>query len=221
MKLSELVYQCVKNVAFNDDTSFSFENFLEGNFDGDADYATHINNAFIAVNEAIARLSDLERIPYRVEECEIEDRIIELSKLDKEVKEVVNVAQAFISGCNKIPHRPFGINRVYVTDYNPLSLTYIEYKEDIPFFTKSNIKYETNDETFEFDDNSVDLKTYGITNSMCNYIIEYVMGKLFEPSSVEIANMHLSRAETYFMNIRPTTSAFVQKTVTATYRVGE
>ena len=219
MKLSELVYQCVKNVAFNDDTSFSFENFLEGNFDGSADYATHINNAFIAVNEAIARLSDLERIPYRVEKCDVVDNVIDLNKCIFNVKEVISVARYF-SSFEKLNHRPFGIDKVFVEgayDY----LTYIEYKEDIPFFTKDDIKYETDYEGFELNDKSVDLRTYGITNSMCNYIIEYVMGKLFELSSVEVANMHLSRAETYFMNIRPTTSAFAQKNVTATYRVGE
>ena len=65
------------------------------------------------------------------------------------------------------------------------------------------------------------LKEYGITDSMCNYIIEYVKGKLFEQENPDVANMHITRAEQYFNNIKPSTSAFSQQVVRTVYGVGD
>jgi hypothetical protein len=96
---------------------------------------------------------------------------------------------------------------VLVADYfNSFNKIFIEYKEDIKSFS-------------ELDDE--DLKEYGITDSMCNYIIEYVSGRLLEPISAELSNMHISRAESYFANIKPVEQAFPQKTVVRIFGVGE
>ena len=215
MKLSKLVYQCIKNVVYSDDTSFSYAEFLKGTFNNSADYATNINNVFAPLNEAIARLSDLERIPYRVEACNVVDNIIDLNYCIYPVKEVISVAQRVYVRFIKLDHKPFGLDKVYVNDCPPYGYTYIEYKEDIPMFDETYYSYAANDEDV------VDLKNYGITDSMCNYIIEYVMGKLYEPISAEVANMHITRAEQYFVNIKPTTSAFAQQTVKTVFMVGE
>ena len=209
MNLSKLVYLCVKNAIYYDDTSFIYESFLEGLFNNSPDYATNINNVYTPLNEAIARLSDLERIPYQVEECTIDPSgIIHLNKCTKPVKEVVNIAEVNQFGVyKKLAHRPFGLGKVLVADYfNSFNKIFIEYKEDIKSFS-------------ELDDE--DLKEYGITDSMCNYIIEYVSGRLLEPISAELSNMHISRAESYFANIKPVEQAFPQKTVVRIFGVGE
>ena len=220
MKLSKLVYQCVKNVIYFDDTSFSYEAFVHGDFDNNVDYANNINNVFAPINEAIARLSDLERIPYRVEECTIVEDIIKLNECDYPVKEVISVAQGSYRGFVKLIHRPFGLGNIYVYDYNPYARTFIEYKEDIPMFNSTYYSY-TNSDYLSFDEKDTELRDYGISDSMCNYIIEYVMGRLYEATSAEIANMHITRAEQYFSGIKSVTSAFVQKVVRNTYAVGE
>ena len=220
MKLSKLAYLCIKNVVYFDDSSFTYEEFLKGTFKDSPDYSVNINNVYTPLNEAIARLSDLERIPYRVEECTITDGVIDLNQCEKLVKEVVSVAQPSYGGFNKLTHRPFGLGKVYVTDYSPYSDTYIEYKEDIPTFDNSNIPYVTYSEEIIYE-NDVELRTIGISDSMCNYIIEYVVGRLYEPINADISNMHITRAEQYFANIKPTTSAFAQRVVRTVYGVGE
>ena len=220
MKLSKLVYQCVKNVHYFDDSSFSYEGFVHGDFDNNVDYATNINNVFAPLNEAIARLSDLERIPYRVEECAIVEDIIKLSDCDYPVKEVISVAQGSYRGFVKLVHRPFGLGNIYVYDYSPYARTFIEYKEDIPMFNETYYS-RSNSEFFLEQNEDTELRDYGITDSMCNYIIEYVMGRLYEATSAELANMHITRAEQYFSGIRSVTSAFAQRVVHNTYTVGE
>ena len=218
MKLSKLAYLCIKNVVYFDDSSFTYEEFLKGTFKDSPDYSVNINNVYTPLNEAIARLSDLNRIPYRVEECDVVDNIIDLNKCKYPVKEVVSVARHF-SEFEKLNHKQFGIDKVFVkgaSDYR----TFIEYKEDIPMFSDMNIPY------YDFEGNLVEtfdceLRELGINDSLCNYIIEYVAGRLYEPINADISNMHITRAEQYFANTKPVTSAFAQKVVRNTYRVGE
>ena len=58
MKLSKLVYEVVKSVSFNDDTNFTYDGFIRGQYDNDFQYAVAINNAFTPISTAIHRLSD-------------------------------------------------------------------------------------------------------------------------------------------------------------------
>lgn len=224
MKLSKLVYLCIKNVIYFDDTSFSYEEFVNGSFNSTPDYATNINNVFSPLNEAISRLSDLERIPYRVEECTVDKSgIILLEELEHDVKEVLNVAEVYSDGSyKKLAHRPFGIGKVHVTEYfNSFNKIFVEYKEDIPVFDETYMPYKNFYEEVEENPLDLDLTKYGITNSMCNYIIEYVQGKLYEQTSVEIANMHITRSEQYFNNVKPATASFSQQRVRNAYRIGD
>ena len=56
MLLSKLVYLSVKNVLYLADSSFTYEAFLEGDFNNDSDYATNINNVFSPLNQALAQI---------------------------------------------------------------------------------------------------------------------------------------------------------------------
>lgn len=224
MKLSELVYLSVKNAIYYDDFSFTREEFLNRTFDNSPDYATNINNVFTPINEAIARLSDLERIPYQVEECAISSGVIHLNNLPskKIVKEVINVAEVNNSGAyHKLSHRLFGVGKVFVLDYfNSFNKIYIEYKEDIPTFNIDHIPFKDFNDTL-VTSNDYELRDFGITDSMCNYIIEYASGRLLEQMNADLSNMHIIRAEQYFTNIKPVSQAFVQQVVSRVYGVGE
>ena len=233
MHLTELAYNCVKNVSLFDDNGFTLEKFIEINTESSSedyfDYDVAINNVFAPINEAIARLSDLDRIPCRVEQMSVTNGVIDLSTLTTHpAKEVVNVA-IYDSDAHdyiKLNTRPFGINKVLIT--NPYNLTsnkvFVEYKEDIKHFTSTDMKASVS-----FDDesgyniswnNDVELTEYGITNSMCNYIIEYSKGVLMEQIDASLANMHITRAEQYFNNIRVAGQSFSQQVVTKKYRIG-
>ncbi len=253
MKLTKLAYNCVKNVSLFDDDGFTYEKFLEINTETSQedyfDYSVAIKNVFAPINEAISRLSDLEKIPYRVEEVAEDNGIIDLTTLLCPCKEVMNVANG---NYQRLPFAPYGINKIRITRpsklnktytdyvYSPqddefvktvftssLGTLYIEYKEDIPYFTREDIEtkvsFDEDDETDIItwnDDNVTDLREYGITDSMCNYIIEYAKGVLLEQIDANLANMHITRAEQYFNNIRTVSSAFNQEVVTKKYNIG-
>ncbi len=249
MKLSRLVYLCIKNVNYYDDDSFTYEHFItEGIKEANnySDYSVSIHNVFTPLNEAIQRLSDLERIPYKIAgylASDLDNKcVVDLSKLKDEegnsvnVKEVINIVT---SNYERLPFTPFGVNKVRILRYSlfPSISVFgediskknllVEYKEEIPTFDE-NETFPTitdNDGDFEFDDatetiaEEVELSKYGINNAMCQYIIEYVQGKLEEQIDAALATMHLTRAEQYFTNLKPVISAFCQEQVHKKYTI--
>lgn len=237
MKLSKLAYLCVKNVLYYNDPTFTYEGFLLGDFDNNPDYDTNINNVFSPINEAIARLNDLERMPYKM----VEGRFLtgtktinlkNLSNSDQEpyltinFKEIVKVGQ-FVDGKPVAMAFKVSGNFLYVVDivYRDLPI-YIEYKEDIPMFSREDIpsKDPSTDELYDEDDElyrEVELRDYEINDAMCNYIMEYAQGKLEEQIDPNIANMHITRAEAYFSNIEPVKPVFTQRIIKNIYRIGE
>ena len=238
MYLSKLVYLCVKNVLYYNDPSFDYNSFLLGTFDPDPDYDTNINNVFTPVNEAIARLNDLERIPYKVERVKFLDntRTIDLNNVlntsDATQKKALNVKEVRGVGqlINGVPY-PLAFKHVGTTVLvlenlkNSAFPVYIEYKEDIPQFDRDDIpeKDPSTDELYEPTDelySDVELKQeYGISDSMCNYIIEYVKGSLLEPIEPTLANLHITRAESYFSNTKPVSGLFQQRIIRQVYRI--
>lgn len=238
MKISELAYRCIKEAFYMDDSGFTLEHYKDGTYYESAEYGVQINNVFSPINEAIARLNDLDKISYRVVEIpssaitkDDDVYIADLSFIDNltqddgyihEFKEVVNVAIKRGIGFRKLETRPFGRTKILLgKDFNNLNgeRLFIEYKEDIPYFTeKDGGIYPYNQETTDID---IELKDYGVTNSMCPYIMEYAMAKLSEDIDPSLSNMHLTRAEQYFSNIKSVTMAFKQNNVYKTYKIGE
>ena len=217
MKLSKLVYLCVKNVILYDDESFSYDGFIKGKFNGNPDYATSINNVFSAINQAISRLSDLERLPYRVEEVTLEDYAFNISDLEHNLKEIVAIA--YIDSYKNITPLTFEIlgNQVIVKGVVNNAKVHVEYKEDIFFIQGESYYYEyTVNELGEdtlITSKDIELRDLGINDQMCNAIVEYAKGVLNEGVETALANMHITRAEQYFMNINPVRSGLSQTVV--------
>ena len=232
MELTELVYLCVKNVNYfdnNDVTLQQFQRDLLQNIDSYTDYSVAISNVMTPLNEAIQRLSDLEKIPYKIQEVDKSNIQNNIVTMTFNVKEVVSVAN---KNFRMIPFLPYGIDNVYkqirlltpsarqgasivYTDRNGVEQTHqsisdgviIEYKEEIPQFDLNDLG------------RSVDMRQYGINNAMCQYIVEYCQGKLEEQVDPSLANMHFTRAEQYFANLKMVKSAFVQPSVTKKYTI--
>ena len=217
MKLSKLVYLCVKNVILYDDESFSYDGFIKGKFNGNPDYATSINNVFSAINQAISRLSDLERLPYRVEEVTLEDYAFNISDLEHNLKEIVAIA--YIDSYKNITPLAFDIvgNQVIVKGVVSNAKVHVEYKEDIFFIQGESYYYEyTVNELGEdtlITSKDIELRNLGINDQMCNAIVEYAKGVLNEGVETVLANMHMTRAEQYFVNINPVRSGLSQTVV--------
>lgn len=225
MKLSKLVYLSIKNVILYDDESFDYNSFIQGKFNGHPDYATSINNVFSAINQAISRLNDLERLPYRVDKITLNDYAFNISDLEHNLKEIVAIA--YIDSYKNITPLTFEIlgNQVIVKGVVSNAKVHVEYKEDIFFIQNESYYYEyTVNELGEdtlITSKDIELRDLGINDQMCNAIVEYAKGVLNEGVETVLANMHMTRAEQYFMNINPVRSGLSQTVVVKKWGVND
>ena len=210
MKLSELTYAVVKNVKYLEDTGFTYNAFLNKNYDDDQDYANSINNAMAPINEAIHRLSDRNKILYQIASLGVpNDSLVNTSTFAKHIKKIKSVFYMNGDQYLKIGYREFGKGFIFIQSVTKCPL-YVEYIEDIPTFSKDDV-YDK--------DKDIDLYNLGINETMCSYIIEYAQGKLQEPIAPELANMHITRAEQYMDDLDEQQTGFNQEVVANKYGI--
>lgn len=221
MKLSELVFEIVKNVKYLEDSNFMYESFIRGEFDNDPDYANSINNVFAPLNEAIHRLSDLNKIRFITEKLPTPDKngLIDISFIAYDIKTIINVFTLSKGQYTHVEYREFGKDKLLLQDFCCSKELYVEYVQDIKHFSKNDIYYAEGSDEEILDQRDVDLKEYGITDTMCSYIIEYGQGKLLEPIAPELANLHLTRSEQYFSDLDTRQTSFNQKAIKNKYRI--
>lgn len=210
MLLTKLVFLAVKDVLFLDDIGFTYEAFKAGQFDNDPDYKTNINNVYSPLNEAIQRLSDLDRIPLKVKNiCDFKSNPIDFDTLNLSIsfKDVEHIFTIYENGYYNFGFTKLGAKKFLINE--PVDVgtpIYIEYKEDIPYLDNLTKDFDLKER-------------YGIHDGMCNYIIEYVKGKLLEPIDPTQANLHVTRAEQYFNNLKANANGIKQDKVKAVYGV--
>lgn len=220
MQLSKLVYEVVKNVKYLEDTGFTYEAFVRGEYDNDLDYKNSINNAFSPINEAIHRLSDRNKIKHKIELIGKANNngIIDLGTLTYDINKIINVFSLLNGDYVHVEFREFGKDKLLVTSNSDNEL-YLEYIQDICHFSKDDIYFFTDNNNI-IEKKDVDLKKdYGITETMCSYIIEYAAGRLLEPIAPELANMHITRSEQYFDDLEEQQTPFSQNKITTKYRI--
>lgn len=240
MKLSELAYNCVKNVYYTSNTSFSYDLFKFGGYDSDSEFDLEISNVFAPINEAISRLNILRKIP----------RIIVKVRLDKnycaDVPERISIVEG-VGYFNKNKLSKYKSYAFSVDDeieelgngeFRTLPKihvdatekeVYVEGMRKIPFFKHGDYYYQDDDLTDSLvegneehsNDRDPDLFVeYGISDDMCSYIIEYVAGRLWEVTDIKVANMHRTIAEHYFADMPEKEALFKQKAVEQTFKIG-
>ena len=218
--MSKLVYEVVKNVKYLEDTGFTYEAFVRGEYDNDLDYKNSINNAFSPINEAIHRLSDRNKIKHKIELIGKANNngIIDLGTLAYDINKIINVFSLLNGDYVHVEFREFGKDKLLVTSNSDNEL-YLEYIQDICHFSKDDIYFFTDNNNI-IEKKDVDLKKdYGITETMCSYIIEYAAGRLLEPIAPELANMHITRSEQYFDDLEEQQTPFSQNKITTKYRI--
>ena len=215
IKLSRVVYEIVKNVKYLDDPSFTYESFITGQYDNDIDYSNSINNVFTPLNTAIHRLSDRNKLKNKIKVLSPANKgLIDISEISDDIKTIVNVFYfQNTGGYVKVNHRELGRDLIMITPSDNLKVYYMEYVQDIERFTREDFYYR------ETEQKDIDLKEYGINNTMVDYIIEYCKGMLFETIAPEIANLHLTRAEQYFNDLDNQQTLFSQQTIENKYRL--
>ena len=168
MQLSKLVYEVVKNVKYLEDTGFTYEAFVRGEYDNDLDYKNSINNAFSPINEAIHRLSDRNKIKHKIELIGKANKngIIDLGTLAYDINKIINVFSLLNGNYVHVEFREFGKDKLLVTSNSDNEL-YLEYIQDICHFSKDDIYFFTDNNNI-IEKKDVDLKKdYGITETMC------------------------------------------------------
>lgn len=210
MKLSEITYQVVKNAKYLEDPGFTYEAFIEKEYDDDQDYALSINNAMATINEAIHRLSDRNKIAFRVASLGTPDsNIVDISALSNSIKKIKSMFYMEGGDYETVGFREYGVGFVFIERLRKKPL-YIQYVQDIKAFRMSDI-YDS--------EKDIELANVGINDTMCDYIVEYAQGKLQETIAPEIANMHITRAEQYFDDLEEQQTAFSQKVIAKKYRI--
>ena len=229
MKLSRLVFNAVKQAKqLPNANEFEYSAFKQGKYNEDPDYALTISNIMTPINMAIHRLSDLHKIKNKIEELpNPNDLIIDYSNKEyaNKIKNIVNVVNMNDKGqWTRIGYREFGVNKLLLT--TPFFVGgnyhfYIEYREDIPNFTLEDIDYnEDNEEiTTSGEHGDVELKDYGINETMCSYITEFAVALVMETVEPSLANAHRAYAEQAFANLDDQTTSFYQRKVNRVHRM--
>lgn len=209
MKISEITYQVVKNVKYLEDIGFTYEAFVNKEYDNDQDYTQSIVNAMAPINEAIHRLSDRNKIAFQVVSVGVPtNSLVDISQVSR-VKKIKSMFYMEKGDYEAVGFRECGKGYVFIERVFKKPL-YMQFVEDITPFKMSDI-YE--------EDKDIDLSIIGINETMCDYIIEYAQGKLQEPIAPELANMHITRAEQYFDDLDEQQTVFTQKVVAKKFRI--
>lgn len=213
MKLSMLVYNCVKNVILLDDSSFTYEFLVNSKFETDnRDYKTSLQNVFAPLNQAIHRLSDRDKIEHKTTELESPMKPNGVIDLDQKlpIKTICNVFRIGNGNYINIPFKKLSRNQLLITRPNMVNNEplYIEYKEDIKNFTLDDVV-----------NNDVDLREYGVNETMCSYIVEFCIGKLRETIDPSAAAYHNNLAEQYFDSLDTIDSSFYQDKITNVWSI--
>lgn len=212
MKLSELVFQCIKYGAYLSDTNFLYDAFMNGDFDNDVEYKDAIDKVWFPLNEALHRLAVKDKIPNRVVELSVDGNVATFKEdaTDEERNIAIRNIRNVFQGSKKIAHRRVG-NMLILYGFSGSKPIFAEYKVDIPNFDKDNFK-----------SNDKDLgEEYGITETACSFIIEYVKSGLLEEIQPEMAYQHRTVAEQYFADLDTYNNGFEQMVVQSVYRIGE
>lgn len=209
MKLSELVFECVKDSISLPNSNIGYASFLSGEITDKKDYQLQISNVFSALNLGFSRLYTYDKIPYFVVPQKISNCSFDFPK---NKGEIVNIAQYCNYGFEKLNFKILNIDKnQHVVVFNTSNNTvFVEYKKMIPQFNNDDLVPLVNSGT-EIIDNNIDLlEEYNISNEMCNYLKEFVKGYIMEIYAPDLAARHNSLAEQYFNGIEETYTAFIQ-----------
>ena len=201
MKLSQLVYECIKSSSNLQTNNFTYEAFMDSTYSDKLDFSYQFANVFSALNLALSRLADSNKIPFKVDtDIEVKNKYVEFNK-----GKVFNIVILKNGDYERIGFRTLEQNKKYLLETNlNVSKVAVEYLPTLPhIFNWEDMK-----------EKDADLEdTWGINDLMCSYIIEFVKGQIMEIYSPEIANLHNNRAEQYFADIKRAQTSFYQKKI--------
>ncbi|MCI1244469.1 MAG: hypothetical protein LKG11_00715 [Bacilli bacterium] len=213
MRLAQLAYECVKD-SINFESGITLDGFIQSDFDSDRDFAMQISSVFSYINLAVSRLATNQKIPSKIEECDVADGKVSFAK-----GRILNLVDKLSDGYARIPFRTtgdsFGV-AIIDDEFSFLLKVFVEYVPEVPHFTMDSIRTASTNESGEatMAETKVDLMAeYGIDNQMCDYIKEFVKGGMLEYISPDSNKWHTNLSEQYFAAIRNRSTSFFQQSV--------
>lgn len=210
MKLSRLIYEIVTE-AITLPVHTTYNNFIQGDYEYDSQFALQSAHALGAANLAFGRLYNYDKLPHFIMEKDVEKGATSV-KIDR-VGEVINVLGVYHRGNTKpIAWRYAGDGTLLIIEsYVPVKVL-IEYKKKFPHFTEEDIiKQEVVDgNAVQTSSTDVELEDYGVDDMSASYVKEFAIAQINEAVEPEIANNHNNRAEQYFRGIPKAPELFAQ-----------
>lgn len=242
MELARLVYECVRDCNhIPENAGFTYDSFLDGQYDDDPNWSTVIANVWSALNLALSRLFDAGKIPLRESDPLLVD-IGGLVKLPEDCGEVVSVWRRDLSlpyGYRTISFRGFGSDTLSLDvderDVGKVSVI-VEYRPEIPHFSQDSIQrvmpISDDPNSPDFDSNSdqgshlddegdyvdpnvgTDLKKlYGISDRACDYVKLFVRSELTRSMDPYLAAQDRQIAEQCFQALRDFPPEHIQSSI--------
>ena len=224
MRLAQLIYKISRNIMQTTPDGFSFNAFIQGDFDTDPDYSSQIAFAFDYANLAFQRLYTARKTKLKSAlRFPITGTGGFLPFEEGEVTAVYRFSPD--GGYVTYPFKPFralgkrgvAVDRAaLICDREGKSIPlWVEYRPYIPHFDIEDIRQEGLDPINELEtiEKEVDLEQYGLTDEMCAYVAEYAEGMLMENASPELSARHVNMAEAYFTGLKTEHTEFPQPRV--------
>ena len=212
MFLSELVYEIVKSTIYYENNNSITRQIVREyayslttnatSVEGitiDSDYKRTIDNVFNALNKAIQRVADLDKLALKTIECDLP---LDLSEHEEEISYITNIYYKSGSDFIYVPFYANGIDIEFRRELpSSVDKIYVEYYPEIKWFSYEDIAMHYGDEIEV--DNDIDLKqVYGITNKTCSYIMLHAKGTLGYDIYGAEANLWINQAESYFLDLQ-------------------
>lgn len=235
LKLSRLAYETITDsivLAYNSEFygPSGYHAFLQKQdyFTTNSDFAMQYRKVFPAINIAIARLQQYDKLPYFYEKLNVykEDNECYASLKGVAYRNIVNVFRrtgnggwtnyAFnIQGEKLIIHGEVPFDKTD-EDGNTCGRVEIEYKKRIPIFSSDDIVVDTIDSAdggIEYSDNNIDLADYGLGELEFQFVKLYAESEIITELDPTTGFNKKSIAENYYSDLTTHMPTYTQRKI--------
>lgn len=220
MRLIDLVVECLKETIRNEDKTLSVDGILEGKVQNHPEYDVEFNNVLLSINKAVARLSTLDKIPYK-HDIITANQNVSMYNISS-IHDLKNIKSVFIIKNDK----PLVIGWRIVTKTMimlPKGLNdtiHIIYAPKVKTFTEEDVyrEIESNGNVIK---EAIDtgLEEYGISDEYCHYICYFAKSELFESRDPDRCKRYLNYFEQFVSEVIIDKTYPHQECVHAEYRI--
>lgn len=239
LKLSRLVYEVIiDSIVLPYNSEFygasGYQAFLQKQdyFTTNSDFAMQYRKAFPAINIAIARLQQYNKLPYFYQKLNVykEDNEYYASLEGIEYQSIANVFRK--TGNGGWNNYEFNIQEEKIIIHGSIPIdteddegtacgrVEIEYKKRIPIFSANDIVVDSvnsDDGSIEYSDNNIDLKDYGFTELEFQFVKLYAESDIIAELDPTTGFNKKSIAENYYSDLTTHKPTYTQRKITRVF----